>query len=318
MPRYEFSEGSSNKFWEIALEGKAFTTTWGRLGTAGQSKTKTFGSEAQAEEEYEKLIAEKVSKGYVEKGGAADGGGDGDAPARAGAGSRNPELEQAILADPDDEAAYLVYADWLQSQGDPRGELITLSAQAAKTNDRKLKSAADELFAGNEAHFLGPLAEHRKTFDGKDSDTMTWRWGFIQSLRVAFDHYSNEELEIDLGEVLATFLAHPSCRFLTEVVVGINRQDPDQEYQGILDALAKRPPPALRSLFVGDFEYPDETEISWTNLGDFSKLWPEAPRAAQADPPGRLVHAGDRPTCPSCDTPSSAPAGCRANLSNRS
>ena len=362
MPRYEFSEGSSNKFWEIALKGKAFTTTWGRIGTAGQSATKTFGSPAQAEKEYEKLVAEKIAKGYrlsskngkasaqdqgdeeddekaapagryfefseggsskfweitldgksfvtrygrigtdgqktskkcqtpnkaleeaekliaekvrkgyVEKGTQADGGG-----ART-LNARNPELEKAILADPDDEAAYLVYADWLQGQGDPRGELITLSAQAEKTKDRKLKNTADKLFAENEAYLLGPLAEYRKTFDGKDAETMTWRWGFIQSLRVAFDHFANDEkLDMDLGEVLAKFLAHPSCRFVTEVVVGLNRQDPDQVYQGILDVLAKRPPPALRSLFIGDYEYPEETEISWTNLGDYGKLWAKLP-----------------------------------------
>jgi len=136
----------------------------------------------------------------------------------------------------------------------------------------------NELFAQHEAYFLGPLAEYRKTFDGGNTETMTWRWGFIQSLRVAYDHYANDEkLDIDLDEVLATFLAHPSCRFLTEVVVGLHREDPDQEYQGTVDALVKRPPPALRSLFIGDYEYPNETEISWTNLGDFGKLWPKLP-----------------------------------------
>ena len=30
MPRYELSEGSSNKFWEIKLSGKSFTTTYGK------------------------------------------------------------------------------------------------------------------------------------------------------------------------------------------------------------------------------------------------------------------------------------------------
>ena len=64
MPRYEFSDGKSNKFWEIALSGNSFTTTYGRIGTAGQSTTKTFGSEAEASKQYEKLVAEKVGKGY--------------------------------------------------------------------------------------------------------------------------------------------------------------------------------------------------------------------------------------------------------------
>jgi predicted DNA-binding WGR domain protein len=40
---------------------------FGRLGTAGQSQTKTFADEAKAKRETESLIAEKVKKGYVEK-----------------------------------------------------------------------------------------------------------------------------------------------------------------------------------------------------------------------------------------------------------
>ena len=32
MARYELSEGTSNKFWEIELEGEAFTVRYGRIG----------------------------------------------------------------------------------------------------------------------------------------------------------------------------------------------------------------------------------------------------------------------------------------------
>jgi uncharacterized protein (TIGR02996 family) len=35
---------------------------------------------------------------------------------------------QAILADPDDTTIRLVYADWLEERGDPRGELLRLEA----------------------------------------------------------------------------------------------------------------------------------------------------------------------------------------------
>ena len=42
---------------------------------------------------------------------------------------RNAELEQAILDERDDPAPYRVYADWLESRGDPRGELIALQQQ---------------------------------------------------------------------------------------------------------------------------------------------------------------------------------------------
>ncbi|MEO8698569.1 MAG: WGR domain-containing protein [Kofleriaceae bacterium] len=72
MPRYEFSEGSSNKFWQIDLSGKSFTTTYGKIGTNGQTTIKTFKADADAKKEYDKLIAEKVKKGYE----PADGSGD--------------------------------------------------------------------------------------------------------------------------------------------------------------------------------------------------------------------------------------------------
>jgi predicted DNA-binding WGR domain protein len=64
MPRYEFSEGGSNKFWEISREGSSFTTTYGKIGTKGQTTQKSFPDEEKAKREYDKLIAEKVKKGY--------------------------------------------------------------------------------------------------------------------------------------------------------------------------------------------------------------------------------------------------------------
>jgi predicted DNA-binding WGR domain protein len=43
------------------------TTRWGRIGSTGQSKTKTFADEAAATQAAAKLIAEKCDEGYVEK-----------------------------------------------------------------------------------------------------------------------------------------------------------------------------------------------------------------------------------------------------------
>jgi predicted DNA-binding WGR domain protein len=78
MPRYEFSEGSSNKFWEIKLEGKSFTTTYGKIGTAGQTSLKTFKDAAEAKKEYDKLVNEKTKKGYELVGGGSDADDDED------------------------------------------------------------------------------------------------------------------------------------------------------------------------------------------------------------------------------------------------
>ena len=78
MPRYEFSEGTSNKFWEINLSGKSFTTTYGKIGTSGQTTIKTWKTEAEAKKEYDKLIAEKTKKGYELAGGGGRAASDDD------------------------------------------------------------------------------------------------------------------------------------------------------------------------------------------------------------------------------------------------
>ncbi|HLL22942.1 MAG TPA: WGR domain-containing protein [Kofleriaceae bacterium] len=78
MPRYEFSEGSSNKFWEIKLSGTSFTTTYGKVGTSGQTTMKQFKSEAEAKKEHDKLVAEKVKKGYQPAGGGGRTAADDD------------------------------------------------------------------------------------------------------------------------------------------------------------------------------------------------------------------------------------------------
>ena len=64
--RFEFAEGTSNKFWEVSISGCDLTTRWGKAGTDGQSKTKTFADAARARAEANKLIAEKTAKGYIE------------------------------------------------------------------------------------------------------------------------------------------------------------------------------------------------------------------------------------------------------------
>jgi DNA ligase-1 len=63
--RFELEEGTSSKFWEIELDGCDLTTRWGRIGSNGQSKTKTFASPDKARVEHDKLIAEKTGKGYA-------------------------------------------------------------------------------------------------------------------------------------------------------------------------------------------------------------------------------------------------------------
>jgi DNA ligase-1 len=63
--RFEFSAGSSNKFWEISASGTEVTVRFGRVGTEGQTQVKAFPDAVAAGKHVEKLIGEKVEKGYV-------------------------------------------------------------------------------------------------------------------------------------------------------------------------------------------------------------------------------------------------------------
>ncbi|MDI7234924.1 WGR domain-containing protein [Leptospira santarosai] len=74
-----FKDDKSDKFWSIEVSGNSFTVTYGKTGTknnstrslstdrsAGHTQTKTFDNEEKCLKEAEKLLSEKLKKGYVE------------------------------------------------------------------------------------------------------------------------------------------------------------------------------------------------------------------------------------------------------------
>jgi len=66
MARYEYTEDGSSKFWQITVEGSSLSTRYGNVGQKGRTTTKTFASEDEARAAAEKLVQEKLAKGYVE------------------------------------------------------------------------------------------------------------------------------------------------------------------------------------------------------------------------------------------------------------
>ena len=65
---FEFVAGGSNKFWHLEVKGTDVTVHFGRNGTRGQSTVKSFPDELAAQKHADKMIAQKVGKGYVEVG----------------------------------------------------------------------------------------------------------------------------------------------------------------------------------------------------------------------------------------------------------
>jgi uncharacterized protein (TIGR02996 family) len=91
----------------------------------------------------------------------------------------NDAFLQAILENPDDDPLRLIYADWLEERGDPRGEFIRVQMALTAPNldamrSRDLLLREMELRAKHEAEWLGPLRQHLKGW--------TFRRGFLDEV----------------------------------------------------------------------------------------------------------------------------------------
>jgi predicted DNA-binding WGR domain protein len=64
----EFEQGASRKFWTASVRSNDLSVRYGRIGSDGQVILKQFESPERARRELEKLVAEKLRKGYVEVG----------------------------------------------------------------------------------------------------------------------------------------------------------------------------------------------------------------------------------------------------------
>jgi uncharacterized protein (TIGR02996 family) len=186
---------------------------------------------------------------------------------------RDPSLEAAIARDPEAREPYLVYGDWLEARGDPRGQLIAVQHELNKSAaHRRMLAAQEELLREHGERLLGPL---------RDCDDMLtdvqWYMGFIRSCRL---HYSLERFNGDrvpnvkAEQALGWLLDGPG-RFLQHLVVGNVTHD-DHTYGTVCQVLGAQPRPTLRSLFLGDFTYED-CELNWSSIGDASVMWPALP-----------------------------------------
>ncbi len=211
MRTFEMSDASSHKFWNIEVKDKSFTVTFGRIGTSGQSQTKTFKDTATAQAEADKLINQKTNKGYTET-------------TRKSLTSEMEAFQKALVANPDDLAGWCAYADYFVEQGNPRGEFM--QTQLALEDEKRSKKERDalkkkekELLAKYEKEWLGGLAPFVFEEDANDETTNgygedystqvehTWRRGVVSRLVVG-------RLSMALAQSLAT---DPAARFVEEL-----------------------------------------------------------------------------------------------------
>ncbi|HEX4422037.1 MAG TPA: TIGR02996 domain-containing protein [Kofleriaceae bacterium] len=292
MARYELGD----RFWTIGragLDGATLSTTFGKRGHKGRTTTRTYPSAGAADAHHDDLVLEKLRAGYhlVEPPGIPPAGAAALGAAALGAAAAAPPvidaaaaaLEAAIVADPNDTEAYAVYADWLQQQGDPRGELITLSlardAELAREPEAGAKRRSTLSLAiarhaeRHAAALLGPLAALVPDVRDLASGPFTWRSGFIH--RLALDNPRGR----DLGAIVGDVLRHPSGRFLRELVIRAERID---DAHRVIDVLCERAPATLLEL---------DLEVRGEPL-DVSALWPAVPALRRVNLAARAFDLG--------------------------
>ncbi len=228
MRTFTYSDAKSHKFWNIDLQGDRFTVSYGRIGAAGQTQTKSFKDAAAARKEHDKLVKEKLAKGYVETTAKSK-------PQQA-QGPMRQALEEALAANPDDLASHMAYADYLTEQGDPRGEFVRtqldLEDESKPAAERKqLRAVEKKLLKAHAAEWLGDLApyllkqkavlddagaeeEEEDEADEDDFESPKYEYGFARGW---LDRLSVGRLSVAFAAVLARA---PAARLLRELSVG--------------------------------------------------------------------------------------------------
>jgi uncharacterized protein (TIGR02996 family) len=141
-------------------------------------------------------------------------------------------LEAALVEDPDDLATHRAYADYLQEQGDPRGEFIQVQLaledpERTTAERRELERRERELLAAHEREWLGVLADELlgPVEDPWQQHVENLHWdepvyNDIRFVRGWLDRIALRALFLesrgDLGQLLRTA---PEARLLREMIV---------------------------------------------------------------------------------------------------
>lgn len=208
----------------LEQDGARIVTQLSGVFSSGKAQTKTLATVEKATARYDELLAEKRAAGYRALG-------EIDGP-RVPV-PRNEALEAALREDPADAAPYLVYADWLQTQGSPAGEMLVL-AQGDKAQQKRALAMAKQL-----------------GLPRKELATFGWRHGVWQWLRLHND-VDWMDGQWDPMPMVRTLFASPLCAALEELRVGILRWEYSDQPDVIRAAGKHAWARDLRRLHLGD------------------------------------------------------------------
>lgn len=116
------------------------------------------------------------------------------------------QIETHLRAHPEDRGSWLVYADWLRKEGDPRGELLSGALRGAAGAEDRIKKQQSKWKKG--------LPE---------GSEVQWRHGFVTGLQLVWGE--------EAAALLGGFLGGRDARFLTELRLDAPERDGELEDQ---------------------------------------------------------------------------------------
>lgn len=156
----------------------------------------------------------------------------------------SPDLIAALRTPPQDHERFLVVADRLQTEGDPRGELIMLQAQRLEQGDTDARRAAEAAYIQkHDRALLGKLWKAPSAF------TFDWELGFIRTATVSTQDLPRRQ---KLSKLVGELLELESSALLESLRFALPRPE-GTETQLLLDTLvvvARTAPPTLALLQI--------------------------------------------------------------------
>ncbi|VAW72259.1 hypothetical protein MNBD_GAMMA12-1677 [hydrothermal vent metagenome] len=266
MPRYEYDDGTSPKFWEINIINDTYEVRCGKIGTKGQVSVKNFSSDQEAQLAADKIAAAKVKKGY----------------GLVGKSSPSPvdpidELVRSIQIDPDNIEAWQVYSDYLQTQNDPHGELIALGIaieKASETSETREKVEQvqvrfDQIWAENKFACLGEVAEF---ISDEESFILKWRYGYLLDVHVT---YQDKLTFFKKRVLLGTLFDISVGQFIQSLTFGFSGNSINNvvDFSACFDEFPSGVQrESVKHLKIGEL-YSKEYEFSWSFIGFVNKVF---------------------------------------------
>jgi uncharacterized protein (TIGR02996 family) len=174
--------------------------------------------------------------------------------------TRDDSLLAAIVADPENTAAYQVYADWLLERGDVWGELINIQIE-------RERGSVDEALAARERELLAEHSAWTEHITVGLPIKLAWRRGFIDRAQIHAYYQST-----DAAKTYATLAVAPIAAAIRTLVIGAEishhgrGNGTEHDDISVLAAMRAAPLRAVRSLTFTAFDH----DVSWTHVGELA------------------------------------------------